>query len=147
MYCIVSLLATAKFSIVTYLSAVQQYQYLPCIQIILFSFVGSSNVQLASPSSFSLNRYQLINRFNTSTPSAIFTIITITTFIVQSINSGFGFVSFTEYDSSQKALDNMIGHELAGRPIRIERARRAAAHQKTPGKCKSKKRKMFQSAR
>jgi RNA recognition motif-containing protein len=54
-------------------------------------------------------------------------------------SSGFGFVSFADEDCSQRALEAMSGFAMEGRHIRVERARRAQAHNKTPGKCKQHK--------
>lgn len=35
---------------------------------------------------------------------------------------GFGFITFAEPDSAEKAMENMNGADVDGRPIRIDRA-------------------------
>ncbi|KAI8843103.1 hypothetical protein BC829DRAFT_401054 [Chytridium lagenaria] len=46
----------------------------------------------------------------------------------------FGFVSFYELDSANAAVDGMNGAEIDGRPIKVEKAKRAGARNPTPGK-------------
>jgi RNA recognition motif-containing protein len=49
--------------------------------------------------------------------------------------SGFGFVSFVHKDDSDRACAEMNGAEVDGRTIRVEKARRGSAYEKTPGRC------------
>ncbi|WFD31533.1 hypothetical protein MSPP1_002571 [Malassezia sp. CBS 17886] len=46
---------------------------------------------------------------------------------------GFGFVTYENVDDANAAVEALNGHELLGRPIGVQRARRARARVATPG--------------
>ena len=46
---------------------------------------------------------------------------------------GFGFVTFERVEDADAAVQALNGHELLGRPITVQRARRARARGPTPG--------------
>lgn len=46
---------------------------------------------------------------------------------------GFGFVTFENVEDAERAIAELDQHEVLGRPIRVQKARRARAHAPTPG--------------
>mmetsp|Transcript_3733 Transcript_3733/g.3889 ORF Transcript_3733/g.3889 Transcript_3733/m.3889 type:complete len:158 (-) Transcript_3733:172-645(-) len=56
---------------------------------------------------------------------------------VSQSSRGFGFVSFVDNITAERAVAELNGKELDTRNIRVEKARRAGGYEKTPGRCES----------
>ena len=48
---------------------------------------------------------------------------------------GFAFVAFVMLEDSDRAIEALNGSQLAGRTIKVEKARRGGGYEKTPGRC------------
>lgn len=63
------------------------------------------------------------------------TLLTVSNVLILFALRGFGFVIMAKVEDSERALQIMDGHEVDGRPMKVEKARRKIGYDKTPGKC------------